>query len=103
MRFFTFNFSSNSFVACVIDTSEDTKVLIISLNFPKTSKLLNAIIRGRGEIDSWEKHEVFNSVADPFWGGSGSGSADPCLFLVDPDPDSVPDPDPGSGSCYFRH
>ena len=30
-----------------------------------------------------------------FWGGSGSGSADPCLWLVDPDP--------GSGSFYFRH
>ncbi len=38
-----------------------------------------------------------------FWGGSGSGSADPCLWLMDPvsDPDS--DPDPGSGSFYFRH
>ncbi len=35
-----------------------------------------------------------------FWGGSGSGSADPCLWLVDPDSDS--DPDPGSGSFYFR-
>jgi hypothetical protein len=23
----------------------------------------------------------------PFWGGSGSGSADPCLWLIDPDPD----------------
>jgi len=31
----------------------------------------------------------------------GSGSADPCLWLVDPDPDS--DPDSGSGSCYLRH
>jgi hypothetical protein len=30
-----------------------------------------------------------------FW--CGSGSADPCLLLMDPDPD------PGSGSCYFRH
>ncbi len=30
-----------------------------------------------------------------FWCGSGSGSADPCLWLMDPDP--------GSGSCYFRH
>ncbi len=30
-----------------------------------------------------------------FWGGSGSGSADPCLWLMDPDP--------GYGSCYFRH
>jgi hypothetical protein len=28
-----------------------------------------------------------------FWGGSGSGSADPCLWLMDPE----------SGSCYFRH
>ena len=28
-----------------------------------------------------------------FW--CGSGSADPCLLLMDPDP--------GSGSCYFRH
>ncbi len=34
-----------------------------------------------------------------FWGGSGSGSSDPCLWLLDPDAD----PDPGSGSCYFRH
>ena len=32
-----------------------------------------------------------------FWGGSGSGSADPCFWLMDPDPD------PGSGSRYFRH
>ncbi len=32
-----------------------------------------------------------------FWCGSGSGSADPCLWLMDPDPVS------GSGSCYFRH
>ncbi len=32
-----------------------------------------------------------------FWcgSGSGSGSADPCFWLMDPDP--------GSGSCYFRH
>jgi hypothetical protein len=30
-----------------------------------------------------------------FWCGSGSRSADPCLWLMDPDP--------GSGSCYFRH
>ncbi len=29
-----------------------------------------------------------------FW--CGSGSADPCLWLIDPDPE------PGSGSCYFR-
>jgi hypothetical protein len=30
-----------------------------------------------------------------FWceSRSGSGSADPCLSLIDPDPDSVPDPD----------
>ncbi len=35
-----------------------------------------------------------------FWGGSGSGSADPCLWLMDPDTD----PDPGSISCcFFRH
>ncbi len=34
-----------------------------------------------------------------FWGGSGSGSADPCLWLMDPDSD----PDPESGSFYFRH
>ncbi len=32
-----------------------------------------------------------------FWCGSGSRSADPCLWLMDPDPY------PGSGSCYFRH
>ncbi len=30
-----------------------------------------------------------------FWGGSGSGSADPCLLIMDPDP--------GSGFCTFRH
>ena len=29
-----------------------------------------------------------------FWGGSGSGSADPCLRLMDPDPDPDSDPDP---------
>jgi hypothetical protein len=26
-----------------------------------------------------------------FWCGCGSGSADPCLWLIDPDPDSDPD------------
>jgi hypothetical protein len=26
-----------------------------------------------------------------FWFGSGSGSADPCLWLMDPDPDADPD------------
>jgi hypothetical protein len=45
-----------------------------------------------------------NYVKDPmnqccrsmtFLGGSGSGSADPCLWLMDPDP--------GSWFCYFRH
>ncbi len=36
-----------------------------------------------------------------FWGGSGSGFAVPCLWLMDPNPDS--DPDPGFGSCYFLH
>ncbi len=30
------------------------------------------------------------SVSMTFW--CGSGSADPCLLLVDPDPDSDPDP-----------
>ena len=59
---------------------------------------------GRG-VNVYVRHLGYEgtSVPDPFWGGSGSGSADPCLFLVDPDPDSVPDPDPGSASCYFRH
>ncbi len=27
-----------------------------------------------------------------FWGGTGSGSADPCLWLMDPDSDVDPDP-----------
>ncbi len=31
--------------------------------------------------------------SDPtFWCGSGSGSVDPCLWLMDPDPDSDPEP-----------
>jgi hypothetical protein len=34
-----------------------------------------------------------------FWGGSGSSN--PCLWLMDPDP--ISHPDPGSGSCYIRH
>ncbi len=34
-----------------------------------------------------------------FWGGSGSGSADPCLWLMDPDPDA--DPDPAFSSLTF--
>jgi hypothetical protein len=29
-----------------------------------------------------------------FWCGSGSGSADPCLWLIYLDPDSDPDADP---------
>jgi hypothetical protein len=48
---------------------------------------------------------IFNSFYQccgsmTFWGGSGSGSADPCLWLMNPDFD--PDPGPGSGSWYFR-
>ncbi len=45
----------------------------------------------------WEKkimiaQEVFENCYQccgsmPFWGGSGSGSSDPCLWLMDPDPD----------------
>ncbi len=33
-----------------------------------------------------------------FWGGSGSGSVDPCLWLMD----SGPDPDPGISSLTFK-
>ncbi len=33
-----------------------------------------------------------------FWVGSGSGSADPCLWQLDPDSDL----DPGSGFCYCQ-
>ncbi len=36
-----------------------------------------------------------------FWCGPGSGSADPCLWLMDPDSD--PEPEPGSESFYFCH
>ncbi len=53
----------------------------------------------------WSKTKYQCCGSMTFWGGSGSGSADPCLRLMDPDPDSDPDsvPDPGSGSWYFRH
>ncbi len=44
-----------------------------------------------------EKNTMCSAQPMTFWGGSGSGSADPCLWLMDPDPD------PGSRSCYFRH
>jgi len=53
---------------------------------------------------SW-KYKCFRQCCGsmPFWCGSGSGSADPCLWQMDPDSDPDPDldPDPGSGSCYF--
>ncbi len=40
------------------------------------------------------------SVADPWHFGSGSGSTDPCLWLMDPDLDSNLDPDPAIfGQC----
>ncbi len=51
-----------------------------------------------GTRTNWDK-QCCGSMT--FWGGSGSGSAEPCLWLMDSDPDS--DPDPGSGSFYFRH
>ncbi len=38
-------------------------------------------------------HQCSGSMT--FWCRSGSGSADPCPWLMDPVP--------GSGSCYFRH
>ncbi len=51
-----------------------------------------------GQNWEWETpHHCCGSMI--FWGGSGSGSADPCLWLMDPDSD----PYPGSGSCCFRH
>jgi hypothetical protein len=34
-----------------------------------------------------------------FW--CGSGSADPCLWLMDPDPDSDPDPDADPDPSIF--
>ncbi len=37
------------------------------------------------------RHQCSGSMT--FWRGSGSGSADPCLWLMDPDPDSAPAPD----------
>jgi len=49
-------------------------------------------IAAEGNVFIFDKHEI--SVADKkviFWYGSGSGSADPCLYLMDPDPDSDPD------------
>ncbi len=47
--------------------------------------------------DFYPQHQSSGSMT--FWGGSGSGSSDPCFWLMDPGSD----PDPGSGSCYFRH
>ncbi len=38
-----------------------------------------------GSIDFFGFHQCCGSMT--FWGGSGSGSADPCLWLMDPDPD----------------
>ncbi len=35
---------------------------------------------------------IENSDTMTFWCGSGSGSADPCLGLLDTDPDADPDP-----------
>ncbi len=45
-----------------------------------TSRLFHAI--------SLEKYQCSGCMT--FWCGSGSGSADPCLWLMDPDPDSDP-------------
>ncbi len=45
---------------------------------------------GSGSVTFWQ---CYGSMT--FW--CGSGSSDPCLWLMDPDPD------PGSGSGYFRH
>ncbi len=45
------------------------------------------------------QHVFWTCGSMTFWGGSGSGSADPCLLPMDPD--LVPDP--RSGSFYFRH
>ncbi len=36
-----------------------------------------------------------------FWGGSGSGSSDPCFWLMDPDSD--PDPDPAIFVIDLQH
>jgi hypothetical protein len=41
-----------------------------------------------------------------FWGGSGSGSTDPCLLLMDPDPDPaifVIDLQDASKKLIFQH
>jgi len=56
-------------------------------------------LRGRKYLFSQKHCDTFMQCCGSmtFWCGSGSGYADPCLWLMDPDSD------PGSGSCYFCH
>ncbi len=57
--------------------------------------MLGAAFKTTNGIQVLTRNQCCGSMT--FWGGSGSGSgaADPCLWLMDPDP--------GSGSCHFRH
>ncbi len=54
-----------------------------------------AIARVSSGVEPCPANQCCGSMT--FWGGSGT--ADPCLWLMDPDSD----PDPGSVSFYFRH
>ncbi len=64
----------------------------LSLNEGDLSRL-SAVGVSTGVLRTHRLNQCSGSMT--FWGGSGSGSSDPCFWLIDPDP--------GSGSCYFRH
>ncbi len=65
------NDTSDKFFADVVDTAEqfsDTgdkySFANISANFWKIQNVLNGILRGLGDTDSWKKPEVENLVSD---------------------------------------
>ncbi len=67
----------------------------LALGFVKT-KIWNYL--PINNISSWVSTQKYQSLGQcsgsmTFWCGSGSGPADPCLWLMDPDPDSDPDPE----------
>ncbi len=80
--------------------------VFFSLNKDPDPGFLAATNLGQDLAFWWELFKAFylflSSVAYPWNFYYGSGSADPCLWLMDLDPDSNSDPDPAISSLIFK-
>ncbi len=78
------------YLVCITERTIRVNCLIGKVNYERSKAVQNNYSHASGPhyYDAcWQC-----CVSMTFWRGSGSGSADPCLWLMDPDTDSDPDP-----------